>query len=217
MRSDFECNRLIWAASVRLQNPGSMDNELKQRLLGMVAEDARVRAELLATGELFLGYSPRMAEVHNRNAQALQAIIEQSGWPGKSRVGEEGARAAWFILQHAIGQSNFQRTCLPLLKDAVARREADPATVGYLEDRICFFEGRPQRYGTQFDWDEHGHMSPWTIEDPARVDEYRQMVGLGPLAARIEQARQEASGAIPPDYQARQKEMQAWAKSVGWP
>ena len=76
-----------------------MDNELKQRLVGMVEEDARVRAELAATGELFLGYAPRMAEVHNRNAQALQAIIEQFGWPGESLVGEEGARAAWFILR----------------------------------------------------------------------------------------------------------------------
>ena len=193
-----------------------MDNELKQRLLDMAEQDARVRAELVATGELFLGYEPRMAEIHNRNAQALQAIIEQFGWPGKSLVGEEGARAAWFILQHAIGQPDFQRRCLPLLRDAVARQEADPATVAYLEDRICFFERRPQRYGTQFDWDEHGQMSPWTIENPAQVDERRQIVGLGPLAVRIAQARQEASGAIPPDYQARQKKMRVWAKSVGW-
>lgn len=45
-----------------------MNDELKQRLVEMVAEDQRVRAELAATGELFQGYAPRMAEVHRRNA-----------------------------------------------------------------------------------------------------------------------------------------------------
>ena len=193
-----------------------MNDELRQRLVAMVEEDARIRAELRATGELFLGYAPSMDEVHNRNAQALETIIKQFGWPGNSVVGEEGARAAWFILQHAIGQPDLQRRCLPLLMAAIAHQEADPAAAAYLEDRICFFERRPQRYGTQFDWDEHGQMSPWTIEDSERVDEYRQMVGLSSLAERTEQVRQEATGAVPPDYRKRQEEMRMWARAVGW-
>lgn len=193
-----------------------MNDELKERLVAMVDEDRRVRAELAATGELFQGYTPQMEEVHSRNAQALQAIIEQFGWPGKSLVSEEGAHASWLILQHAIGQPEFQRRCLPLLKEAMAHQDADPAQVALLEDRICFFERRPQRYGTQFDWDEHGQMSPWTIEDPERVDVYRKAVGLGSLAESIEQVRQEANGPPPPDYEKRREEMQTWAKAVGW-
>ena len=55
--------------------------ELKQQLIDMVEEDQRVRAELAATGELYQGYAPRMAEVHTRNAQQLEAIIERVGWP----------------------------------------------------------------------------------------------------------------------------------------
>jgi hypothetical protein len=193
-----------------------MNDELKQRLGAMLEEDQRVRAELAATGELFQGYAPRMAEVHNRNAQALWAIVERFGWPGTSLVGAEGAHAAWFILQHAIGQPELQRGCLALLKADVANHDADPAQVAHLEDRICFFERRPQRYGTQFDWDEHGQMRPWTLADPEHVDQYRQAVGLGPLGERIEQVRQEARSAPPPDYQQRQEEMRAWARSVGW-
>ncbi|MBI4526796.1 MAG: hypothetical protein HY695_23615 [Deltaproteobacteria bacterium] len=65
-----------------------MNDELKQRLLKMAEEDQRVRAELAATGELLQGYAPRMAEVHRRNAQELQIIIERFGWPGKTLVGE---------------------------------------------------------------------------------------------------------------------------------
>ncbi len=193
-----------------------MSEELKRRLLAMVEEDRRVRAELATTGELFQGYAPRMAEVHFRNAQILQAIIQQFGWPGQSLVGEEGAHAAWFILQHAIGNPDLQRHCLPQLKAAVACHEAEPAQVAYLEDQICFYERRPQRYGTQFDWAEHGQMSPWMLQDPEQVDEYRRVVGLGPLAERVAQVRKEAAGAVPPDYQKRQEEILTWARSAGW-
>jgi hypothetical protein len=194
----------------------SINEELRQILLDMAAEDRRARAELAATGELFQGYAPRMAAIHLHHAQELKVIIRTWGWPGKSLVGEDGAQAAWLIVQHAIGWPDFQRTCLSLLQDAVARGELEPATIAYLEDRICFYERRPQRYGTQFDWDEHGQMSPWTLADPQRVDEYRCSVGLGPLAKQIEQARQATEDQIPPDYAKRQQEFTAWAKSVGW-
>jgi hypothetical protein len=193
-----------------------LDAELRRRLLEMAEEDGRVRSELAATGELFEGYAPRMAEVHRRNARELEAVIEARGWPGKSLAGDDGARAAWLILQHAIGDPELQRRCLPLLREAVARGEMEPAHAAYLEDRICFFERRPQPYGTQFDWDEEGRMSPWTVEDPEGVDERRRSVGLGPLAERVAQTRAEMSEPAPPDLEKRRAEMLAWAKSVGW-
>lgn len=194
-----------------------MNEILKQRLVAMVEEDQRVRDSLASTGELFQGYAPRMAEVHRRHALELQSILDLFGWPGKSFVGAEGAQAAWLILQHAIGQPALQRRCVLLLKAAVAQHEAEPAQVAYLEDRICFFERRPQRYGTQFDWDEHGQMSPWRLEDPARVDEYRRSAGLEPLAVQIERVRKDMGEEVaPPDYQQRQAELLAWTKSVGW-
>lgn len=183
----------------------------------MAEEDQRVRAELAATGELFQGYAPRMEEVHRRNAQELESIIDRYGWPGKSLVDDDGANAAWLILQHAIGSPSLQRRCVSILRGAVARGEMEPAHVAYLEDRICFFERRPQRYGTQFDWDERGRMSPWLLEDPEQVDEYRLSVGLGPLAERLGQVRRETAGeAKPSDLGKRQEELLAWAKSVGW-
>lgn len=194
-----------------------MNTELRRQLMEMVEEDRRVRAELAATGELFQGYAPEMVEVHSRNAQALETLIERYGWLGKSLVSEDGADAAWLILQHAIGHPELQRRCLPVLREAVARGEAEPAHAAYLEDRIRFFERRPQRYGTHFDWDEDGQMSPYLLEDADRVDEYRQSVGLSTLAERIEEARQNIEEEPRPlDLKKREDEMRAWAKSVGW-
>jgi hypothetical protein len=192
-----------------------MNEEIRNDLLRMAEEDSQVRAELAATGELFQGYAPRMAAVHLRNAQALAAIIERCGWPGRTLAGDDGAQAAFLIVQHAIGSPDLQRRCLPLLQAAATRHEIEPKAVAYLEDRIAFFERRPQRYGTQFDWDEAGKMSPWTLAEPERVEEYRRAVGLEPLAERIQAVRQ-GDEAAPPDYQSRQQEMIEWAKSVGW-
>jgi hypothetical protein len=175
-----------------------------------------VTVELAATGELYRGYAPRIEEVHRRNARELLALVEAHGWPGKSLAGEDGMHAAWLVLQHAVGEPAVQRGCLPVLRDAAARGEATPAQVAYLEDRIAYFERRPQRFGTQFDWDERGMMSPWTIEDPANVDALRASVGLPPLAERIAEVRRHAQGSVPPDYARRQAEMLAWSKSVGW-
>ena len=185
----------------------------------MEALDNRVREELAATGELFDGYHPRMAEVHRQNAEKLSHMIERFGWPGNSLVGEEGATAAWLVLQHAIGNPDLQRRCLPLLEKAVESNDIPAYQFACLADRICVFEGRPQRYGTQFDWDDSGLMSPHPLLDAGRVDEYRQSVGLGPLAEKIEEmrARTAAEGrTFPENFRQRQKDRADWERSVGW-
>jgi hypothetical protein len=194
-----------------------MKARLRRELLEMCEEDGRARAVSAATGELFQGYAAEMAEVHGRNAEKLEAIVKRYGWPGKSLVGEDGAAAAWLILQHAIGHPRLQRACLPILREAVERGEAKPSQAAYLEDRIRFFERRPQRYGTQFDWDENGLLSPYAIEDPERVDERRRAVGLSTLAERIEEVRRGAEDEPrPANLKEREEEIRAWAKSVGW-
>src|SRR5438067_1757058 len=81
--------------------------------------------------------------------------------------------------------------------------------------------GWPQRYGTQFDWDEHGHLSPLPLEDPAGVDARRRAIGLGPLAQdlwrrRWAMARGRWPERPPAAWAARQREMETWLRQVGW-
>jgi len=184
----------------------------------MIAEDERVRAELAADGSLFQGYHPRMAEVHRRNAAALAGVIAVQGWPGYRLVSEEAAAAAWRIAQHAIGDPALQRAALPLLRAAAAMGDAEPWWAATLEDRICVFEGRPQVYGTQFDWDDAGELTVYPpVADPEGVDARRAAVGLGPLADRVREVRGAMRGVQPPaDINARRREMEAWARTVGW-
>ena len=186
----------------------------------MARLDRSTRAELAASGDLFgTGYAPRMARVHARNARCLRRVIESVGWPGTTLVGPDGAEAAWLILQHAIAEPDLLRRALPLLETAAREGRADPAHAAKLEDRIRFFEGRPQRFGTQLDWDAEGNLSPGAVEDPRRLDERRRAVGLPPLEEQIAEARRRATaeGDRPPaDHQAYAGARDEWAALVGW-
>ena len=192
---------------------------LHDELLGMAAEDGAVRERLVADGALFEGYNPLMAIVHRRNGDRLAEMVDAHGWPGRALVGDDGADAAWLVLHHAIGDPALQRRCLPLLEQAAAHGDVAPWHPATLLDAIRFHEGRPQVYGSVFDWDESGEMTPWQIEDPEGVDERRALVGLPTLAEQTVSVREAAAaeGDLPPaDPAARRREADAWAHSVGW-
>jgi hypothetical protein len=198
-----------------------MNNQtLRKKLLEMIARDEQVREELAGTGELFIGYHPRMAEVHRQNSKQLDEIVAQHGWPDEEVAGKDGSEAAWRIVQHAIDQPDFQRRMFAKLSEAASEGRIERWQPAFLEDRIRALEGRPQKYGTQFDWDENGEMSPYpAIEDPSMVDELRASVGLPPLEQAIARHRDAAklSGEpVPNDIQKRREEMESWARSVGW-
>jgi hypothetical protein len=197
-----------------------MDETLRRELLEMARRDRETRAALAEDGSLFDGYHPRMEEVHRENAMRLSMIVKTTGWPGRSRVGTDAAEAAWLVVQHAIGEPAFQRAMLTVVRKAVEKGEADPRHAAMLEDRIRSLEGRPQLYGTQFDWDEAGEMSPYPeIEDPAGVDARRAAVDLPPLSLAIQRQRAgvKLSGEpVPKDLRRRRAEMDAWAEKTGW-
>ena len=196
-----------------------MNIPLSQELINMAREDLQLRKTLAVDGFLFNNYHPRMKAVHDRNAARLEKIVKSHGWPGKSKVGEEAAHAAWLILQHAIAHPDLQRKCFPLLVEQVAAGEISPVDMAMLEDRIRCFEGRPQRFGTQFDWDEKKMMSPLPLDDIHLVEERRKKIGLKPLNEEIIVKRKETaeSKETPPaNYQSYLLEKENWLKANGW-
>ena len=185
---------------------------LAAELRAMSASDLATRERLAADGSLFDGYHPAMRAVHERNADRLAAIIAEHGWPGPALVGDEAADAAWLVVQHAISRPALMRSALELLRDADV---VPPWQVAMLDDRIRVFEGRKQRFGTEFDWDDAGDMNPKPIEDPDKVDRYRTEVGLPPLAQAIAWHRAQGEPR-PADWAKRQAEAEAFAREVGW-
>ena len=176
-----------------------------------------MRERLAEDGSLFDGYHPEMQAVHEANAAQLRAIIAETGWPTSDLAGDEGAEAAWLVAQHAIGLPDFQRTCLALLAAAVAAGKAPAWQMAMMIDRIRTFEGRPQVYGTGFDWDERGQLSPGLIVEPESVDQRRQAVDLEPLEPAIAKLRaRDAARQAPADLAEHRRRMDDWARQTGW-
>jgi hypothetical protein len=190
-----------------------LNEPARQEILRMAADDLSVREALVAEGALAKhGYHPRMEAVHRSNAARLRLLIERHGWPGRSLVGDDGAEAAWLIVQHSIAEPPFMRRCLLLMKQAADEGEVLPWQPAMLEDRIRIFEGKPQIYGSQFGPD--GELYP--IEDPDQVDDRRRAVGLDSLEARRallqKQADRERS-VFPPDWR---EAYDKWLRTTGW-
>lgn len=189
-----------------------INKSLQQKLLLMLKEDKKVREQLAKDGSLFEGYHPEMEKVHLKNARILEETIDEFGWPGKSLVGKKGAEAAWIILQHAISLPDLQKKIAKVLEDEVEKGEVEAKHLAMLIDRICFFEGKPQIYGTNIDWNDEGFLKPTPITDEKNVNKRREDVGLPPLPT----TSNHLSEFTPKDIQKRRKEFIAWTKKVGW-
>ena len=146
-------------------------------LIEAARRDVETRTRLVQTGELFDGYHPEMEAVHDENAALLMRVFDAIGWPGRGAFGDDGAGAAFLILQHAIGHPALQRRGLALILEAIPRGQANPLDAVYLSDRIAVFEGGEQSFGPQFDWDTNGQLSPAPTCDPETLNERRASVG----------------------------------------
>lgn len=152
-----------------------VEPQLRRELLALATRDQEARRALEDGG----GQAARDAVTAiDREATArMKDVVAKHGWPGKRIVGADGANAAWMLVQHADADPAFQKACLAQMEPLVKTGDVAGQDYAYLWDRVARAEGRPQRYGTQF---EAGELAP--LEDRANVDARRRAVGLGPLA-----------------------------------
>lgn len=190
-----------------------------KKIIGLKKVDLELRERLIQERQLGKGYNKEMEKLHNDNAEKLNEIIETIGYPTIDKVGEEANEATWLVIQHSIGQPNFMRKCARLLKNVVSENKAKPKSLAYLTDRIAVFEGRPQLYGTQFDWDKNGKLSPNPYDDLTKVNQRRKSIGLNTLEEQTQVMRRqvERENQLPPaDFEERQQDYNEWRKAVGW-
>ncbi|WP_432251126.1 DUF6624 domain-containing protein [Streptomyces sp. HNM1019] len=120
-----------------------------------------------------------------RHGDRLNEIMDEYGWPTAHMVGEEAARAAWLIAQHADRQLDVQRRALQLVREAVSAGSASRRELAFLCDRTLVNEGCRQIYGTQVFGVKDGAPVPWPCEEPERTDDLRAEVGIEPFDAYV--------------------------------
>lgn len=172
---------------------GAVKNpELREDLLKRLAADQKMRMEL---GQKYAGNIPpeaveTLTKLDRENTAWIRKQISEHGWLGASKVGFDGAQAAFILVQHAAHDQEFQKQSLELLEKAVKDGEALPVHLAFLTDRVRLAQGKPQIYGTQTRVTKEGKFEVPPIEDEANVDKRRAEVGLEPLADYIEKMRQ---------------------------
>ena len=164
------------------------DELLRDELLARVDRDQTVRQSLDRQQQQ--GQRPdsldiaRVIAVDTANTAWLKRIVAEHGWPGRSLVGDDGANAAFLLVQHADLDTAFQASVLPQLERAYAAGDAAGPQVALLTDRIAVARGQPQVYGSQAEI-VGGRVVLKPIADSAGVDARRSRVGLPPLAAYV--------------------------------
>ena len=194
-------------------------NEIAEKIIELKNADLEFREKLIESGKFGEGYNKEMAEIHNKNAKTLNEIINKIGYPTLDKVGKEANEATWLIIQHSIGQPNFMKKCVKLLEIAVHQNKANSKNLAYLTDRIAVFENKPQLYGTQFDWDESGELSPNIFDDLKKVNQRRKSIGLNSIKEQTKIIRKQAKNnkqSPPKDFEKRKQEIEEWKKTVGW-
>jgi len=171
---------LARAEAMQQQRARLIDAALRQELLDRESRDQAAQHAAIAAGgsEAFKSTLP----VASANAEWLKAVIAEKGWPTRSKVGRDGAEAAWLLVQHADQDPDFQAKVLPLIERAAKADEADRADVALLTDRVLVAQGKPLRYGSQFVKGDDGVMRLRPVEDMPGLDARRRAMGLPSLA-----------------------------------
>lgn len=157
--------------------------------------DARAEADQAARDVLVrdvhaAGATDIAVQIDLQNRQWLRPVLQACGWPEVSVVGEQAAKSAWLIAQHADMDPDFQLFAAGLMKVAVLRHEADGKLLALLVDRNARMQKQPQTYGMQYRL-ENGVVRFLPIKDPAHLDDRRKEIGLEPFACHVHEVQRD--------------------------
>ena len=184
----------------------------EEKLKFLVDQDHQMRNLLLEQGVLSDAYHPEMEKLHLNNARRLNEMIKKMGFPVLSNAGETGVRLSWLIIQHSISWPDFMKECLIEMRLAAGQNDYILELLAYTEDRVRYFEGRPQLYGTNADWIK-GELKRTPIEDLPKVDLRRKALGLPPILNVTLESSMEKP---PKDPEKKEREFKEWLIRVGW-
>lgn len=112
------------------------------------------------------------------NVDTLENIIAEFGFPGMDKVGPEGNKTAWLVLQHADADvmerynDTFKRSCQQGLTPM--------KYYAYFYDRLLILRGNTKvKYGCVFARHSDGQYY-MDVEDPGCINRIRESVGLEP-------------------------------------
>jgi hypothetical protein len=130
------------------------------------------------------------------NLRYLQGVVGRYGWIDIPRFGRPAAAAAILILKHGEDVP-LMEAALPIVEHDAIANGGGKELVSILVDEVLITTGHKQKYGTQLTEDAQGKPYALPVEDPAKVDEYRKLLGILPWADYLKLASQSVYNGVP--------------------
>ena len=130
------------------------------------------------------------------NLRYLQGVVGRYGWIDIPRFGRPAAAAAIPILKHGEDVP-LMEAALPIVEHDAIANGGGKELVSILVDEVLITTGHKQKYGTQLTEDAQGKPYALPVEDPAKVDEYRKLLGILPWADYLRLASQSVYNGVP--------------------
>ena len=180
-------NRLISMLEKKYKMPLKDINDAK-KLFKMMALDQAYYSDIdIVQKKIGMNSTVEIAlwdlkdRINKQNQIELEQLIDTKGWPKVTDVSYTGSTAAFLIIQHSDNEK--QKKYLPIIKKLCEQKEADWQSYALMYDRIQVSENKPQKYGSQFKYNEQTKKNEfYPLEDETKVDEWRKEVGLHPLS-----------------------------------
>ncbi|WNG56180.1 hypothetical protein F0U59_16470 [Archangium gephyra] len=184
----------------------AQDPKLRDELLEMFNKhmDAASMASVLDVADMKLGgkepkrkgtAKEQLKAVDAKNTVRLKEIIARNGWPTRPLVSESGNEALSALVEFANVDLPTRKRWLLLAQKAVGRGESSSKALAKETDRVLIAEGKPQRYGTQFQV-VGGKRVYHPIEDEANLDARRATLGLPPRRIGTKAPQPSVSGDV---------------------
>ncbi|MFZ6814333.1 DUF6624 domain-containing protein [Undibacterium sp. Rencai35W] len=148
--------------------------EITTELISLFQQDQAVRKNLIANNPSTI---EKMLSTDHYNAERLNKIIRQIGWPSENKVGIEASKAAFFIAQHAINDRPLMELALVNLEHSFKSGEPSGKYFAMMYDRLKLLDGEPQKYGTQIIRNKNS-CSVYLLLDKEKVSLYREEAGF---------------------------------------
>jgi hypothetical protein len=108
----------------------------------------------------------------------VETIFDRIGFLGFDKVGKDGSKDFWLIVQHSDKYPDFQKEVLKKMKIEVKKNNANPQNYAYLYDRLKLNIGQKQLYATQIEYNKFGQAIPKRLEDSTNIDLRRKQYKL---------------------------------------
>lgn len=149
-----------------------VDQKNRKKWAGMIRKGKK-------DSEKFKKLTEELIAIDHKNTVRMREIISEHGWPSYDLVGERASNSAWLLIQHADRNPLFQAKCLPLLKAAVDKGQANPSNYAYLYDRVHVAKGEKQLYATQSSTNNGLFKGQfYAIDDESNVQNRREAMGI---------------------------------------